>query len=50
MEVRGQLHAPVALPPGKDPAGTHWLGRWVSPSDGLDAVANGAETKFRNIS
>jgi hypothetical protein len=25
MEVSSQLHAPVALPPGKS-AGTHWIG------------------------
>jgi len=25
MGVRGQIHAPAALPPEKNP-GTHWLG------------------------
>jgi hypothetical protein len=28
MEVSGQLHAPATLPPGKEPLGTHWIGRW----------------------
>jgi hypothetical protein len=28
MEARGQHHAPVALPPGRNP-GTHWSGRCV---------------------
>jgi hypothetical protein len=30
MEVSGQLHAPVALPPAKRVPGTHWKGGWVS--------------------
>jgi hypothetical protein len=30
-----QLHVPVALPPGKDRADTHWVGGWVDPSAGL---------------
>jgi hypothetical protein len=33
--VRGQLHAPAALPPGKSP-GTHFIGGWVDPRAGLD--------------
>jgi hypothetical protein len=34
MEVSGHLHAPVIiLPPGK-----HWIGGWVGPRAGLDAV------------
>jgi hypothetical protein len=28
MEVGGQLHAPVALTPGRDPS-THWIGGHV---------------------
>jgi hypothetical protein len=28
MEVRGQLHAPAALPPWRSP-GTHCIGGWV---------------------
>jgi len=37
MEVIGQLHDPAALPQEKDP-GTYWIGGWVSPRAGLDAV------------
>jgi hypothetical protein len=37
MEVSGQLHASAALPPGKA-TGTHWIGGWVGPRAGLDAV------------
>jgi hypothetical protein len=33
MEVSGQLHAPRERAPG-----THWIGGWVGPSVGLDAV------------
>jgi hypothetical protein len=28
-----------ALPPGKEPPGTHWIGGWVGPRAGLDAQA-----------
>jgi hypothetical protein len=35
MEVSGQLQAPVALPPEKNP-GTHCTGGWVGPSACLD--------------
>jgi hypothetical protein len=38
MEVNGQLHAPAALPPRKYPPVTHWIGGWVDPRVGLDAV------------
>jgi hypothetical protein len=38
MEVSGQLHAPAALPPGKEPPGSHWIGGWVDPRAVLDAV------------
>jgi hypothetical protein len=39
MEVSGQLHAPAALPPGKDTlAGTHWTGGWVGPRAVLNTV------------
>jgi hypothetical protein len=38
MGVSGQLHAPTALPPGKEPAGTHWIGGWVGPRAVLDVV------------
>jgi hypothetical protein len=29
MEVSGQLHAPVTLPPGEKVPGTHWIGGWM---------------------
>jgi hypothetical protein len=35
MEVSGQLHAPAALPPGKNLV-THWIGSCVGPSAGMD--------------
>jgi hypothetical protein len=38
MEVSGQLHAPVALPPRERAPGTHWIGGWVGPRAVLDAV------------
>jgi len=44
MDLSGQLHALVALPPGKSDIGTHWIGGWVGPTVGLNSVAN------RNIS
>jgi hypothetical protein len=38
MEVRGQVHAPAALPPRERSPGTHWIGGWVGPSAFLDAM------------
>jgi hypothetical protein len=35
--VSGQLHPPAALLQGRDP-GIHWMGGWVGPRAGLDAV------------
>jgi Ni,Fe-hydrogenase I large subunit len=35
MEVSGQLHAPVALLPGKEPHSTYWIGGWVDPRTDL---------------
>jgi hypothetical protein len=35
MEVSGQLNAPAALSPGKEP---HWIRGWVSPKASLDTV------------
>jgi hypothetical protein len=35
MRVGGQLHAPVALPPGKR-TGTHFVGGWVGFKAGLN--------------
>jgi hypothetical protein len=37
MEVSGQLHAPAALSGVRAP-GTHWIGGWVRPKAGLEAV------------
>jgi len=39
MEVSVQLHTPAALPAGKDPPGTRWIGDWVSSRAALDALA-----------
>jgi len=33
--VSGQQHAPTALYPWESP-GTHFIGGWVDPRDGLD--------------
>jgi hypothetical protein len=33
MEVTGQLHTTTALPPG-----IHWIGDWVGPRAGMDAM------------
>jgi hypothetical protein len=38
MEVSGQLHIPVALPPRERVPGTHWIGSWVGPRTILDVV------------
>jgi hypothetical protein len=37
MEMSGQLHPPVALPPGKEPL-VHWIGGWMGPRAVVDAV------------
>jgi hypothetical protein len=34
--VSGQFHALAALPPEKEPPGTHWIEGWVDPRAGLD--------------
>jgi hypothetical protein len=34
--VSGKLHAPAALPPGKQPPGTHWMEGLVDPRAGLE--------------
>jgi hypothetical protein len=39
MEVSGQLYALAALPPRKRAPGTYWIGGWVGPRAGLDAVS-----------
>jgi hypothetical protein len=38
MGVSGQLHAPVALLPEKDPASPNCIGVWMGLRAGLDAV------------
>jgi hypothetical protein len=38
LEVSGQLHAPVALPPGKSPPSTLWIGGWMGCRTCLDDV------------
>jgi hypothetical protein len=38
LEVNVQLHAPVALLPGKEPPVSHWIGGWVGSKAGLDDV------------
>jgi hypothetical protein len=38
MELSGQLHTPATLPAGVMVPGTHWIGGWVGPRGGLDAV------------
>ena len=35
MEVGGQSHAQVVLPPAKG-IGAHYIGGWVGPKDGLE--------------
>lgn len=34
----GQLHALTTLTPGKEPLLTNWIGDWVGPAAGLNAV------------
>jgi hypothetical protein len=36
LEVSGQFHAQAALPPGKEPPHTHWIGGWVGPKPNLE--------------
>jgi hypothetical protein len=38
MEVNDQLQTPVASPPGKTAPSAPWIGAWVGPRAGLDAV------------
>jgi hypothetical protein len=40
LEVSGQFHAPAALPPGKEPPSTYWVGGWVDPTASMDNVEN----------
>jgi hypothetical protein len=41
MEVSGQLHTLAALPPGKESPipSLPWIGGWMGPRAGLDAVS-----------
>jgi hypothetical protein len=36
--LSGRLHAPVALPPGKELPNTHSVEGWVNPRAGWDSV------------
>ena len=47
MGVGGQRHAPAALAPGKRP-GTHCIGGWVGPREGLTGAENLAPTGIRS--
>jgi hypothetical protein len=38
MEVSGQLHAPTALLPGKEPPVPHWIGDCVGTRAVLDTL------------
>jgi hypothetical protein len=46
MEVNGQLHAPAALSRIKI-TGVHWIGGWVGPRAGLDALEKKEICPFR---
>jgi hypothetical protein len=50
MEVSGQLHAPASLPTGKEHPGILWIGGWVGPRAGLDAVAKRSLSSCREPS
>jgi len=39
MDVSGELHTPVVLSSGGESPYTNWIGGWVDPRAGLDAVA-----------
>jgi hypothetical protein len=43
MDVSGQLHAPAALPPEKEPLGTDWIGGWVGRRAVLDVMVQGTK-------
>jgi hypothetical protein len=40
MEVGGQLHTPVTLPPGDEAPSTRCIGGWVGPRADLGIVEN----------
>jgi hypothetical protein len=39
--MSGQIHAPAALPSGKEPPRSHWIGGWVDPRAGVDDMEKG---------
>jgi len=43
----GQLHVPSALLPAGRAPGTDWIGDWLGPRAGLDAVGNGNKNVSR---
>jgi hypothetical protein len=45
MEMSGQLHGPAALPPGKEPPVTHWIGGCMGLRFGMDAVVSKKEIR-----
>ena len=38
--MKGEHNVEGVLPPGKNP-GAHWIGAWVGPRDGLEALEEG---------
>jgi hypothetical protein len=36
MEVSGQIHAPITLPPTDTAPGPHWIGDFTGPTAGLE--------------
>ena len=42
--MSGQFHTPAALTPAKN-SGTHWMGGWVDPIEGLDLGKEGESNK-----
>jgi hypothetical protein len=46
MEVSCQLHDPAALPPRERAPGTHSIGGWVGPREGLDTMV---KVKSKNV-
>jgi hypothetical protein len=38
MEMSGQLHASAVLLPGERFTDIHWIGGWVGPTAGIDAI------------
>jgi hypothetical protein len=38
MAMSGQVHTLAALPPRKEPPGTHWIGDWVGSGISVDSA------------